>query len=126
MKPIATCPICGNDKDGTIQITATATATVENGHSLLYEDYNVSLHSETRCMECNHVNNFAEFEVGVLPFTQIELDETISFLRKVSDEFSHLRGERIANRCIGVLRFFSKTIAVEDLEQTSAPAVAGE
>jgi hypothetical protein len=77
-------------------------------------------------MECNHVNNFAEFEVGVLPFTQIELDETISFLRKVSDEFSHLRGERIANRCIGVLRFFSKTIAVEDLEQTSAPAVAGE
>jgi hypothetical protein len=126
MKPIATCPICGNDKDGTIQITATATATVKNGHSLLYEDCNVSLHSETRCMECNHVNNFAEFEVGVLPFTQIELDETISFLRKVSDEFSHLRGERIANRCIGVLRFFSKTIAVEDLEQTSAPAVAGE
>lgn len=117
MKPLLTCPVCGNDKDGTIQMTAVATATVENGSSLLYEDCFVPADSRTWCMDCDHVGIFADFKEGVKALTPAELYAAITFLQKVAKDFKDCHGEYEAKRCIGLLRRSSKILA---------PAVAGE
>jgi hypothetical protein len=114
---IAQCPLCGNCADGRITIIdAHCTAKIYQDQ-FDYFDSHVDNACNTQCDLCLHRAPFSEFVTGFKPFTSVELEDLVAFLGVVAKHYKDLSGERMARRCIGLLRYLDKPIR---------PATAGE
>ena len=105
----AQCPVCGNSADGQITITATCSAKIYQDSYDYFDSY-VYAGSDTQCEVCLHRALYSEFVSGVKPLSSTELEEIVTFLGEVAEQHKHLRGNYLAKRCIGQLRYLSEAI----------------
>lgn len=117
--PLATCPFCGNSKDGSIHIQAECVAVVEDDQ---YDYFDFHFNEEkamTTCTECGHRAPFVRFKLHALPLRIEELEELLLFLQDIAKDYKGIDEEAKACRCLALLRQHAAM-------QTNAPADAGE